>query len=97
MLTAPLTPAATQGQCSTDVMTLATTAQSVVPTTKTYGQYQDSLAVRPQPGHLVTLQVIDHAGEVRLPAGGHGDVVDGVDELRGGGECYECDQVVLQR
>ena len=58
-----------------------------------YGQ--DSLAVRPQPGHLVTLQVIDHAGEVRLPAGSHGDVVDGVDELRGGGECYECDQVVL--
>ena len=45
----------------------------------------------------MTLQVIDHAGEVRLPAGGHGDVVDGVDELRGGGECYECDQVVLQR
>jgi len=39
VLTAPLTATATQGQCTTDVMTLATTAQSVVPTTTTYGQY----------------------------------------------------------
>ena len=50
-----------------------------------YGQ--DSLAVGPQPGHLVTIQVVDHAGEVSLSAGRHGDVVDGVDELRGGGQC----------
>ena len=39
VLTAPLAAATTQGQCSTDVMTLATTAQTVVPTTTTYGQY----------------------------------------------------------
>ena len=45
-----------------------------------YGQ--DSLAVGPQPGHLVTIQVVDHAGEVSLSAGRHGDVVDGINELR---------------
>jgi len=39
VLTAPLTAATTQGQCSTDYMTLATTAQTVVPTATTYGQY----------------------------------------------------------
>jgi len=39
VLTAPLTAQATQGQCSTDYMTLATTAQTVVPTSTTYGQY----------------------------------------------------------
>ena len=37
VLTAPLTAAATQGQCSTDVMTLTTTAQTVAATTTTYG------------------------------------------------------------
>ena len=44
---------------------------------------QDGLAVRPQPGHLVPLQVVDDAGEARLPAGGHSHVVYRVDELRG--------------
>ena len=44
---------------------------------------QDGLAVRPQPGHLVSLQVVDDAGEAGLPAGRHSHVVYRVDELRG--------------
>ena len=42
---------------------------------------EDGLAVRPEPGHLVSLQVVDDTGEARLPPGRHGHVVYRVDEL----------------
>ena len=35
----------------------------------------------PEPSHLVPLQVVDHAGELSIPAGCNRDVVNGVDEL----------------
>ena len=43
---------------------------------------EDGLAVGPEPGHLVAVQVVDDAGEARLPPSRHGHVVDRVDELR---------------
>ena len=47
---------------------------------------EDGLAVRPEPGHLVSLQVVDHAGEAGLPPGRHSHVVYRVDELRRAGQ-----------
>lgn len=39
VLTAPSTVTATQGQCTTDLMTITTTAQTISTTTTTYGPY----------------------------------------------------------
>ena len=42
---------------------------------------QSAVARLPLITNLVSLQVVDHAGELGVPARRHGDVVDGVDEL----------------